>query len=148
MTIADLVLRSGVARQVISGRKVLKGGLQVNGVLQVGSLNGVDVTALNRTIVRVDDASVEIRVDTVGSVLAVVVKGVHVMNSLGIKVDSRAEAASLVIKGSATLNLQDFVYNSEYHNVCLLCVQPCILKIFSGFLVCEQCYVGLCDALR
>ncbi|KAK8395748.1 hypothetical protein O3P69_005682 [Scylla paramamosain] len=65
VTIDDLVLRSGVARQVISGRKVLKGGLQVNGMLQVGSLNGVDVTELNKTIVRVDDASAVIRVDTI-----------------------------------------------------------------------------------
>ena len=68
MTIADLVLRSGVTRQVISGRKVLQGGLQVNGVLQVGSLNGIDVTELNKTVVRVDDASAVIRADTVGSV--------------------------------------------------------------------------------
>ncbi|XP_045125120.1 uncharacterized protein LOC123512684 [Portunus trituberculatus] len=63
VTIADLVLRSGVTRQVISGRKVLQGGLQVNGVLQVGSLNGIDVTELNRTVVRVDDASAVIRAD-------------------------------------------------------------------------------------
>ncbi|KAG0724081.1 hypothetical protein GWK47_041396 [Chionoecetes opilio] len=64
VTIADLVLRTGEERQVITGPKVLKGGLQVTGVLQAASLNGLDVTRLNTTVVRVDQATAVIRADT------------------------------------------------------------------------------------
>ena len=65
MTIADLVLRTGMQRQVITDTKLFSGGLQVNGAIQVTSLNHVDVTQLNRTIVRVDAGSAVIHVDTV-----------------------------------------------------------------------------------
>ncbi|XP_068220723.1 uncharacterized protein [Palaemon carinicauda] len=51
--IADLVIRSA-ASQTITGKKEFLGGLHVNGNLNVKFINGIDINALNRSIVRTD----------------------------------------------------------------------------------------------
>ncbi|XP_050696036.1 uncharacterized protein LOC126985324 [Eriocheir sinensis] len=63
VSISDLVLRAGQARQVIVGAKLLAGGLLVGGGLRVATLNGVDVTKLNRTIVTLNQGAATVRVD-------------------------------------------------------------------------------------
>lgn len=49
--ISDLVLRTG-GPQIITGQKVLGGGLIVRGSVDAPVVNNVDILSLNRTILR------------------------------------------------------------------------------------------------
>lgn len=49
--ISDLVLRTG-GPQIITGQKVLGGGLIVRGSMDAPVVNNVDILSLNRTILR------------------------------------------------------------------------------------------------
>lgn len=55
--ISDLVLRTG-GRQMITGQKVLSGGLIVRGSMDSPIVNGVDILSLNRTVLRRDQNAV------------------------------------------------------------------------------------------
>lgn len=54
MVLSDLVVRHGQPLQVIEGSKTFAGGLVVNGAITTSLLNGVDVLAMNRSLLRLD----------------------------------------------------------------------------------------------
>lgn len=54
VTLSDLVVREGRPLQVIEGPKTFAGGLVVNGAINTSLLNGVDVVAMNRSLLRLD----------------------------------------------------------------------------------------------
>nr|XP_053634704.1 uncharacterized protein LOC128690173 [Cherax quadricarinatus] len=54
VSISDLVLRYSSSQQVISGTKILNGGLVVTGDIFASTLNGLDLWKLNNTLVRLD----------------------------------------------------------------------------------------------
>lgn len=64
--ISDLVLRTG-GPQVITGQKVLGGGLVVRGSVDAPIVNGVDILSLNRTVLK-RDQNVLINTSVVSSV--------------------------------------------------------------------------------
>ena len=52
--LSELVVREGRAVQVIEGPKTFSGGLVVHGASNTTLLNGVDVVAMNRSLLRLD----------------------------------------------------------------------------------------------
>ncbi|XP_050701941.1 uncharacterized protein LOC126988145 [Eriocheir sinensis] len=54
VALTDLVVREGRPLQVIEGPKTFAGGLVVNGAIKTSLLNGVDVVAMNRSLLRLD----------------------------------------------------------------------------------------------
>lgn len=70
ISISDVVLKYGSQRQVVSGTKVLHGGLHVGGDILATSVNGLDFLELNRTLVRLDqNATIQAPVVTISSVI-------------------------------------------------------------------------------
>ncbi|XP_069173442.1 uncharacterized protein [Procambarus clarkii] len=52
--ISELVLKFGRQHQVVSGSKLLRGGLHVDGVIILSTINGLDIWQLNNTVARLD----------------------------------------------------------------------------------------------
>ncbi|XP_063869289.1 uncharacterized protein LOC135105158 [Scylla paramamosain] len=71
VVLADLVLREGRAVQVVEGPKTFSGGLVVHGAINTTLLNGVDVVAMNRSLLRLDQpTTINSRVRFAGLVVA------------------------------------------------------------------------------
>lgn len=54
VSLTDLVVREGRQLQVVEGPKTFAGGLVVQGAINTSLLNGVDVVAMNRSLLRLD----------------------------------------------------------------------------------------------
>ena len=55
MLLSDLVVRKGKSVQVVRGHKTFSGGLLVHGAINASLINGVDVLAMNHSLLRVDE---------------------------------------------------------------------------------------------
>ncbi|XP_071539315.1 uncharacterized protein [Panulirus ornatus] len=58
VSVLDLILKYGSQHQVISGEKVLHGGIHIAGDILAATVNGLDFMELNRTLVRVDQNAI------------------------------------------------------------------------------------------
>lgn len=54
VVLSELVVREGRPLQVVEGPKTFAGGLVVQGAINTSLLNGVDVLAMNRSLLRLD----------------------------------------------------------------------------------------------
>lgn len=58
VVLSDLVVRVGKALQVVEGPKTFSGGLLVHGPINTSLINGVDIVAMNHSLLRVDQPTV------------------------------------------------------------------------------------------
>ncbi|XP_071533035.1 uncharacterized protein [Panulirus ornatus] len=70
VSVSDLILKYGSQHQVISGKKILHGGIHIAGDILAATVNGLDFVELNQTLVRVDqNAIIEAAVVWIGPVI-------------------------------------------------------------------------------
>ncbi|XP_071533036.1 uncharacterized protein [Panulirus ornatus] len=58
VSVSDLILKYGSQHQVISGKKILHGGIHIAGDILAATVNGLDFVELNQTLVRVDQNAI------------------------------------------------------------------------------------------